>query len=176
MLDETHIQLKTLNPKLTVSFILLSNQQNVYDEFVKYLNNIQTSPSSTSPKPKKNNQLNIAYEEKSELNFGKKKEILNIFILVIKITLISANSNHLLKCKNDIIELARSSSFKKRLTDKDDMIDWSQTTINQYYVYCLKRHVIPTLDLNTRTLELVGPKDAVIHQLINFVFFLFLFL
>jgi hypothetical protein len=44
------------------------------------------------------------------------------------------------------------------------MIDWSQNTINQYYNYCLKQHVIPTLDFDTYTLELVGPKDAVIHR------------
>jgi hypothetical protein len=43
------------------------------------------------------------------------------------------------------------------------MIDWSQKTINQYYQYCLKQHVIPTLNFETLTLELVGPKDAVIR-------------
>jgi hypothetical protein len=75
--------------------------------------------------------------------------------------LISSNHHHLIKCKNDILELSRSSSYTKQLTDKHDMIDWSQNTINQYYDYCLKQHVIPTLDFDTLTLELVGPKDAV---------------
>ena len=78
--------------------------------------------------------------------------------------MISSNDNHLLKCKQAILELSRLSSFTKRLTDKDDMIDWSQNTINQYYNYCLKQHVIPTLDFDTHTLELVGPKDAVNHH------------
>jgi hypothetical protein len=41
------------------------------------------------------------------------------------------------------------------------MIDWSQSTINQYYIDCLKEHVIPTLDFETLTIELVGPKEAV---------------
>jgi hypothetical protein len=84
--------------------------------------------------------------------------------IVIQITLISSNGNHLLKCKQDILELSRLSSSTKRLTNKSDMIDWSQNTINQYYNYCLKQHVIPTLDFDTYTLELVGPKDAVIHR------------
>jgi hypothetical protein len=43
------------------------------------------------------------------------------------------------------------------------MIDWSQDTINRYYNYCLEKHVIPTLNFDTCTLELVGPKDEVIH-------------
>jgi hypothetical protein len=67
----------------------------------------------------------------------------------------------LIKCKQDILELARSSSTKSHLADKQDMLDWSQNTINTYYEYCLKQRVIPTLDLSNVTLDLVGPKDAV---------------
>jgi hypothetical protein len=85
------------------------------------------------------------------------------FALVIQITLISASKNHLIKCRDDILELARSSTYTKCLTDKHDMIDWSQKTIHQYYIYCLKQHVIPKFDFDKRTLELVGPKDAVIY-------------
>jgi len=70
MLDETEIQLKNLNSQMTVSFILLSTQQNVYDEFVKYLNTIQTFPSTTSKTSstsKTNDQLKIPYDEKSKI-------------------------------------------------------------------------------------------------------------
>lgn len=74
----------------------------------------------------------------------------------------SSNNNHLIKCKNDIIELAQSSLFKKELKDKNYMIDWSQKTITDYYKFCLQHHVIPKLDPNTYTLELIGPRDAVI--------------
>lgn len=69
MLDETHIQLQSLNSKMDVSFVLVQDQQNVYDEFVKYLNTIQTSVSTTPktpPKPKTTNPLNIPYDVKSK--------------------------------------------------------------------------------------------------------------
>jgi hypothetical protein len=88
---------------------------------------------------------------------------IKFFISAIQITLISSNNNHLIKCKNDILELSRSLSYTIRLSDKTDMIDWSQDTIYQYYNYCLEKYVIPTLDFDTCTLELVGPKDQVIH-------------
>ncbi len=52
------------------------------------------------------------------------------------------------------------------------MMDWSQNTINQYYTACLKQHVKPKLDFETRTLELIGPKDAVIARSINSSFIL----
>jgi hypothetical protein len=41
------------------------------------------------------------------------------------------------------------------------MLDWPQKTISNYYDYCLKQRVIPTLDLENTTLELIGAKDAV---------------
>lgn len=90
--------------------------------------------------------------------------------IVVEITLVSANNNHLDKCKNDILELSRSCMFETLLTDKQDMIDWSQNTINSYYNYCLKRDVIPTLDFDTHTVQLVGLKDAVsfIHSFYRF--------
>jgi hypothetical protein len=72
MIDETQTQLKTLNSKMDVSFILLSSQQNVYDEFVKYLNSTQPLSATTSKIPatsKTNSQLKIEYDEKSKNNF-----------------------------------------------------------------------------------------------------------
>ncbi|CAF3645504.1 unnamed protein product [Rotaria sordida] len=147
MIDETHVQLINNTSNIDVSFILLPSQQNVYDAFVKHLNTIQTHSKNLSkqnPKNKTNHHSKIPYEEK-----------------IIEITLISSNTNYLTKCKNDILELSHLYLFKTRLTDKHDMIDWSQNTINQYYDYCLKQHVIPTLDFDTLSLELIGPKDAV---------------
>ncbi|CAF4363386.1 unnamed protein product, partial [Rotaria magnacalcarata] len=56
---------------------------------------------------------------------------------------------------------AQSFSTKSQITNKDDILNWSQDTINKYYDYCLKQGVIPTLDLENVSLELAGPKDAV---------------
>jgi len=96
-----------------------------------------------------------------------------VFYLVVKITLISSNDKHLIKCKEDILNLARSFSTKSETT-KQDMLDWSQNTIYRYYAYCLKQRVIPTLDLAKTTLELTGPKDAVMfldffYQVFNLI-------
>ena len=86
MLDETQLELIKTNSKLDVSFILLPAQQNVYDEFVKYLSNIKT-PRTTIPKlhpiSKTNHQLKIPYDEKSNI-FFLKNTILLIFLQLFK--------------------------------------------------------------------------------------------
>ncbi len=64
MIDETQTQLKTITSKIDVSFVLVSSQQNVYDEFVKYLNTIQTTSKKPSI-PRQQNSSKIAYNEKS---------------------------------------------------------------------------------------------------------------
>jgi hypothetical protein len=72
MIDATQIQLIKTNSKLDVSFILLPDQKNVYDEFVKYLNGTKTTHTTVSkgfPISKTNNQLKIPYDEKSNIIF-----------------------------------------------------------------------------------------------------------
>ncbi|CAF3561359.1 unnamed protein product [Rotaria sp. Silwood1] len=149
MLHETRKQLTTFKIKMNISFVLLSTQQNVYDEFIKYLNQmlvVDLMVSTNNPTKKQVNKSTIAYDKK-----------------IIKITLISSNDNHLMQCKQEIIDLARSLSIKSQLTNKNDMLDWSQNTINKYYEYCIKQNVMPTLDFDNVTIELVGAKDA-IHE------------
>lgn len=51
-------------------------------------------------------------------------------------------------------------STKKQIT-KTELLDWPQTAIDKYYDYCLKLRVIPTINLETATLELYGAKDEV---------------
>ncbi len=79
----------------------------------------------------------------------------------MKITLTGSDDNVLIECQNKIKKLARSSSCKVHLTDKTDMADWPQTIIQKYYEYYLQRRVIPTLDIQNSTLDLIGSKDAV---------------
>ncbi|CAF4714682.1 unnamed protein product, partial [Rotaria sp. Silwood1] len=149
MIDETIIELTSNTSNIDVLFILLSQQQNVYDAFITYLNSIQIDSNNLlkqNLKTKINHHSKISYEEKS-----------------IEITLFSSNINNLTKCKNDIIELSHFYLFNIQLNNKHDMMDWSQNTINQYYDYCLKQYVIPKLDFDTHTLELIGPKDAVLE-------------
>ncbi|CAF0879399.1 unnamed protein product [Adineta ricciae] len=153
MIDETQEQLMKLNDQLDVSFVLLPSQKNVFDEFVKYLNSIRssrttvsnpTASASTSTIGKTSVVSKVSYDEK-----------------ITEITLISAKSQHLTKCKQEILELAQSSLQTKQLAGKRELLDWSQSTINQFYNDCLKQHVKPTLDLDAFTVVLVGPRDAV---------------
>ena len=83
-------------------------------------------------------------------------------ILVVEITLTSSNKNHLVKCKNDITELAETASVSIEIKNKNDLNDWPQDTIDKFYSRCLETHVKPTLDLDQLTVRLEGPKDAVI--------------
>jgi hypothetical protein len=167
MLLETRKQLIANKIKMNISFILLANQQNVYDEFVKHLNAMETvNPmvSAKIPTKKIDDESTIRYDQQSKSFLFLLILSCILFSIVIRITLISSNDNHLMKCKQEIIDLARSYSTKSQLINKQDMLDWSQNTINQYYHYCLKLRVIPTLDFSKLTLELVGAKDAVMFK------------
>ena len=64
-------------------------------------------------------------------------------------------------CQNKIQVWAQSLSCKLHLTDKVDMAEWPQNVIQKYYEYCLKRQVIPTLDIENSILDLMGTKDTV---------------
>lgn len=168
MIDEALLQLRNSTSTMIVSFVLVSGQQNVYNEFVMYLQRVsQTSPRTTttakaSSKSKPPAPARIAYDEKSSSSEIFCSFSIEIFSSAVQITLISANKDHLVKCKQDIMDLSRSASHSSRLTDKQDMIHWPQSTIQNYYTYCLKQHVIPTLNFENCTIELVGPKEAVI--------------
>lgn len=91
--------------------------------------------------------------------------LFSLFVSAVKITLIGADNNQLIQCQNKIKQLAESCSHKLHLTDKTDMADWPQSTIQKYYEYCLQKRVIPTLDIQNSILDLVGPKDAVCYFL-----------
>ena len=171
MISETKKQLTDKNLEMNISFVILSNQRNVYDEFVKYLNTIQEHSMTTSEsleKTKMKYQSKIPYDEKSNISllfcfcfFIEKFNSLFWFI-VVEITLTGSDMNCLKKCTNDIQKLSHFYLFTRRLSNKHDLKHWSQDAINQYYDSCLKQHVIPKFDLDTSLLELVGPKDAVI--------------
>ncbi|CAF1000281.1 unnamed protein product [Rotaria sordida] len=136
MIGETYRQLKILvHLQLIVSFVLLPEQQNVYDAFIDRLNKIQ-----------------FIEDKPTSISFNKQ---------TVRIKLTSSNNNQLIECQNKIKQLAQSCSLKLHITDKTDMADWSQDTIQKYYDYCLQKRVIPTLDIQNSILDLIGPKDAV---------------
>ena len=69
MINEVIERLQKTTSKITVSFVLVSEQQNVYHEFVKYLQTVSLSVPATTPKISSANKLSapsrIAYDEKS---------------------------------------------------------------------------------------------------------------
>jgi hypothetical protein len=68
MLLETQKQLVANKNKMNISFILMPEQRNVYDEFIKYLNEMHTINPMVSAKistKKQDDQLTIPYDEKS---------------------------------------------------------------------------------------------------------------
>lgn len=68
MLLETREQIITNKVKKDVSFILLHDQQKVYDEFIRYLNHMEiTDPKVSYMIPTKQNEdpLKIPYDRKS---------------------------------------------------------------------------------------------------------------
>ena len=81
-------------------------------------------------------------------------------LLAVKFTLIGSNDYDLIECRDSIIKVVQSYSKKTSIT-KHELLDWPQTAIDKYYDYCLKQRVIPTIDLESTTLELFGPKEAV---------------
>jgi hypothetical protein len=163
MIGETYRQLKSsLSSQLIVSFVLLPEQQNVFRAFADQLNTVQSiddTPTSIVF-DKQSIQIKIKFCDVQCLLFS-------IFILAVKITLISTNDSALIECQNKINILARSCSTKLDLADSNDIADWSQASIQKYYEYCLERRVIPTLDIQKRVVSLVGPKNAVRYSLIS---------
>lgn len=75
--------------------------------------------------------------------------------------MIGTDDRVLIECQNQVKAFAQICSYKLQLTDQIDMADWPQTAIQKYYEYCLQKRVIPTLDINRSTLDLIGWKDAV---------------
>ena len=169
MIDETRTQLLAYKGAMTVSFVLLASQQDVYDRFVQYLNNIPIVDGTATRKPHRRpdgtQQRAMQWMDKGTMIAVEYPlsvdHSLRLFVLVVEITLTSSNKNHLVKCKSDITELAESASTISELKDKKDMNDWSQNTVEKFCQRCLEIHVRPTLDFDQLSVRLEGPKHAV---------------
>ena len=67
----------------------------------------------------------------------------------------------LITCKGAIEDLGKLFPRKSISIAKGDLRDWIQEDIGAYYQYCLKRDVIPELDLEKDALALEGHQDRV---------------
>lgn len=80
---------------------------------------------------------------------------------MVRIKLTGTDDRVLRECQNKVVTFAQSCVCKLQLIDQTDLADWSQNDIQKYYEYCLQKRVVPTLDINRSTLDLIGLKDAV---------------
>ncbi|CAF0879818.1 unnamed protein product [Didymodactylos carnosus] len=152
MIHEAEQQLSKHRKNMSISFVLLPEQQSVYNEFLQKLNKLkikhinQTLFSIITPKTNVNlsSSMTMMFEQQ-----------------VVKITLTSSNEINMTKCRHIIQQLSKNCSSKLKWTDKHDLKDWSQLTVNKYYQYCLRKKILPNLDIEQGNLELNGPKDSV---------------
>lgn len=86
---------------------------------------------------------------------------MKVLVSAVRIKLTSTDVDVLAEYQKKVKRFAQSCSFKLQLTDQTDLADWPQTTIQAYYDYCLQKRVLPTLDINKLTIDLIGLKDAV---------------
>ena len=165
MLLATRDQLKTLKSKIKVSFVLLPEQRNVYDAFVQCVNEIEAidlNVTAKLPMTKKDDRLSLPFDRKSKFSKNENSRLISFpFFLAVKITLIGSNDHDLIKCKDEIHRLV-DTYFTKTRQNRPQLLDWPQNVIEKYYVYCLKLRVIPAIDFDNETLELMGTKDAVV--------------
>lgn len=81
--------------------------------------------------------------------------------------MISSNESHLVKSKDEILQLAEAYSTHRQVKSQD-LNDWSQNDIYQYYKFCLDRRVIPTMDLDQGIVDLQGLRDEVTSNSLSF--------
>ncbi|CAF1007757.1 unnamed protein product [Didymodactylos carnosus] len=178
MINETKSQLKNLKKTIIVSFVLLAQQKTVYDEFCNQLNPrlIDNNKSGLFNRAAKvisgyfstNTQDNATSSSESE-----NIEYFDQEIVQITLTTSAENKDALSECRQAIEKQSKSGTLKKEWKDKQDMRNWTQQTINKYYIYCLERKILPQLDIINGHLQLNGLKESVleaekyIYQLLN---------
>ena len=154
MIGETYRKVKQMSLKVT--FVIEPSKTNVYDAFIQQLKihppvDIQREILSFKKQSRSNFSSRIEVEKKTFVSF----------VLAVKISLTGPDRTSLTEIQQQIETLARSCSSEVHLTDKTDLIDWSQETIKTFFVFCLQKNVVPTMDIDNGTLDLVGLKEAV---------------
>ena len=82
-------------------------------------------------------------------------------LVVVRIALTGPNESSLKEAQKKIEQIARACSDEKRLTENTELVDWPQETIKTYFLFCLQKSVLPTMNIVKGTLDLLGPKEAV---------------
>ena len=134
MIAETHQNLKhAIQSSLTVSFVLLPDQQKIYDAFINQLNVCRLA--NDAP-------INMPFEKQSIPTNARRLSIAHYVVVVFRSSCEDTcdrlrPSGLDRRCQTKVQDLARSASHKVHGTDRTDMADWSQSTVQKYYEYCL---------------------------------------
>jgi hypothetical protein len=59
------------------------------------------------------------------------------------------------------MNLSRSIIVRHQIQSTEHLSEWSQQTMNEYYAYCLKNHVIPSFNINANQYVIEGLNKAV---------------
>jgi hypothetical protein len=84
-------------------------------------------------------------------------------ILVAKITLKSSSSNQsdLKNCRAKMETTCANSLRKDSIKNQFNLREWTQSAIQSYFEFCLRKEVLPKMDIETGIVELKGsPADV----------------
>ncbi|CAF0878197.1 unnamed protein product [Rotaria sordida] len=131
MIHETKQQIELMKSPLKISFIILPDQQTLYQQFLTAIQKVQSNDDVYA--------------------------VFSCPMSTITVNLISSNNENLTKCKEKIMNHIKRSMVKIKL---DEFKDWNQYMINVFYKYCYDRCVLLKIDDDKR-IRLIGPINNV---------------
>ncbi|CAF3244916.1 unnamed protein product [Rotaria socialis] len=137
MLVEAQAQLLSANVLLQINFVILPEQNDVFEAFQMKLENLQRGDLETK-------NFQIAY------NFS-----------TLKITIMSSSIEKQEECKKALNEYVKKSIFTCVPKHQQVLKRWTQPAINAFYKYCFDRNVVPDINIVVGSCKLFGLKAAV---------------
>ncbi|CAF4464247.1 unnamed protein product [Rotaria socialis] len=137
MLVEAQTQLLSANVLLQINFVILPEQNDVFEAFQMKLENLQRGDLETK-------NFQIAY------NFS-----------TLKITIMSSSIEKQEECKKALNEYVKKSIFTCVPKHQQVLKRWTQPAINAFYKYCFDRNVVPDINIVVGSCKLFGLKAAV---------------
>ncbi|CAF1395468.1 unnamed protein product [Didymodactylos carnosus] len=148
---------------LSISFVL--HQQTVYDAFFTALN--RRLAKNDGPPIQDQSKMAPIDQIFDDLNLPL-PTIFNQQMVHLILTSSVENRDNLPKCAHEIEEICKKRFLRLVLDNKTDVREWSTKHVKTYYKFCLRRHVLPQLDIENAKIELQGPADGVRDAEIHF--------
>ncbi|CAF3834464.1 unnamed protein product [Rotaria sp. Silwood1] len=138
MLTEAQRQLLSANVLLQINFIILSDQNDVFEIFKAKLESLQKGEYAA----RKDNYITY--------NF-------TTLTIIIVSNIIEKQE----ECKKALEDYVHKSISVSEQHDLSGLKKWTQPTIDSFYMYCLQRLVVPEMDIHTGYCKLFGSKESV---------------